>query len=82
MSVLLFILRVVRAVLLTKLILLKLLLEQSNTVRDHEKSIKQIECNMDENGKRVVFNIPNILSNTEQRFIDISKLENPIELFL
>ena len=56
--------------------------EQSNTVRDHEKSIKQIECNMDENGKRVVFNIPNILSNTEQRFIDISKLENPIELFL
>ena len=56
--------------------------EQSNTVRHHEKSIKQIECNMDENGKRVVFNIPNILSNTEQRFIDTSKLKNPIELFL
>ena len=56
--------------------------EQSNTVREHERTIKQIECKMDENGKRCVFNIPNILSNTEQRFIDTSKLKNPIELFL
>jgi superfamily II DNA or RNA helicase len=56
--------------------------EQSNTVRDHDKTIEQIECNMDDDGKRVVFNIEDPLSNTQQRFIDVTKLKNPIELFL
>jgi hypothetical protein len=56
--------------------------EQSNTVRDHDKTIEQIECNMNDDGKRVVFNIEDPLSNTQQRFIDTSKLKNPIELFL
>ena len=56
--------------------------EQSNTVREHDKTIEQIECNMNDEGKRVVFNIEDPLSNTEQRFIDTSKLKNPIELFL
>ena len=56
--------------------------EQSNTVREHEKSIKQIECNMNAEGKRCVFDIPETLSDKQQRFIDVSKLKNPIELFL
>ena len=56
--------------------------EQSNTVRDHSKTIKQIECKMDDEGKLCVFNIPNVLSDTQPRFIDTSKLKNPIELFL
>ena len=56
--------------------------EQSNTVREHDKTIKQIECNMDEEGRRVIFNIEDPLSNTQPRFIDVSKLKNPIELFL
>lgn len=56
--------------------------EQSNTVREHDKTIKQIECNMNEEGQRVIFNVPEVLSDTPQRFIDITKLKNPIELFL
>lgn len=56
--------------------------EQSNIVRDHSKTIKQIECKMDNEGKLCVFNIPNILPDTQTRFIDVSKLKNPIELFL
>ena len=56
--------------------------EQSNTVRDHDKTIEQIECNMNDDGKRIVFNIEDPLSNTQQRFIDVTKLKNPIELFL
>ena len=53
-----------------------------NTVREHEKTIQQIECNMDANGKRCVFDVENTLSDTTPRFIDVSKLKNPIELFL
>jgi superfamily II DNA or RNA helicase len=56
--------------------------EQSNTVREHDKTIKQIECNMNEEGQRVVFNVPEVLSDAPQRFIDVTKLKNPIELFL
>ena len=56
--------------------------EQSNIVREHDKTVEQIECNMNDEGKRVVFNIEDPLSNTQQRFIDTSKLKNPIELFL
>lgn len=56
--------------------------EQSNTVRQHDKTIKQIECNMDADGKRCVFDVENTLSDTTPRFIDVSKLKNPIELFL
>ena len=56
--------------------------EQSNTVREHEKTIQQIECNMDANGKRCVFNTQEVLPDTTPRFIDTSKLKNPIELFL
>ena len=56
--------------------------EQSNTVREHEKTIKQIECNMNEEGQRVIFDVPEVLSDTPQRFIDVTKLKNPIELFL
>ena len=56
--------------------------EQSNTVRQHDKTIKQIECNMDADGKRCVFDIENTLSDATPRFIDVSKLKNPIELFL
>jgi superfamily II DNA or RNA helicase len=56
--------------------------EQSNTVRDHDKTIEQIECNMNDDGKRIIFNIEDPLSNTQQRFINTSKLKNPIELFL
>jgi SNF2 family DNA or RNA helicase len=56
--------------------------EQSNTVREHDKTIKQIECNMNEEGQRVIFDVPEVLSDTPQRFIDVTKLKNPIELFL
>ena len=56
--------------------------EQSNTVREHDKTIKQIECNMNEEGQRIIFDVPNVLSDTPQRFIDVTKLKNPIELFL
>ena len=56
--------------------------EQSNTVREHERTIKQIECNMNEEGQRIIFDVPNVLSDTPQRFIDVTKLKNPIELFL
>ena len=56
--------------------------EQSNTVREHNKTMQQIECSMDENGKRCVFNVPNIINDATPRFIDASKLNNPIELFL
>ena len=56
--------------------------EQSNTVREHERTIKQIECNMNEEGQRVIFDVPEVLSDTPQRFIDVTKLKNPIELFL
>ena len=55
--------------------------EQSNTVRQHDKTIKQIECNMDSDGKMCMFNIEQTLDKP-QRFIDVSKLKNPIELFL
>ena len=56
--------------------------EQSNTVRTHEKTIQQIECNMNADGKRCVFNIEETTSDRPHRFIDASKLKNPIELFL
>ena len=56
--------------------------EQSNTVRQHNKTVKQIECNMTEDGKRCIFNIPNQFNDVSGRFIDTSKLKNPIELFL
>ena len=56
--------------------------EQSNTVREHDKTIKQIECNMNEDGQRIIFDVPNVLSDTPQRFINTTKLKNPIELFL
>ena len=56
--------------------------EQSNTVRQHDKTIKQIECNMNADGKRCVFNVDDTPVDRPHRFIDASKLKNPIELFL
>ena len=56
--------------------------EQSNTIREHEKTIKQIECNMNADGKRCVFNVDDTPFDRPHRFIDVSKLKNPIELFL
>jgi hypothetical protein len=37
---------------------------------------------MTEDGKRCIFNIPNQFNDVSGRFIDTSKLKNPIELFL
>jgi hypothetical protein len=37
---------------------------------------------MNEEGQRVIFDVPEVLSDTPQRFIDVTKLKNPIELFL
>jgi hypothetical protein len=57
--------------------------EQSNTVREHDKTIKQIECNMNAEGKRCVFDVPETTTSDRQhRFIDTTKLANPIELFI
>ena len=56
--------------------------EQSNTIRQHDKSVEQIECNMNKDGKACAFNLDETIIETEPRFINVSKLKNPIELFL
>ena len=56
--------------------------EQSNIVRQHDKSVEQIECNMNKDGKACAFNLDETIIEAEPRFINVTKLKNPIELFL
>ena len=56
--------------------------QQSNNVREHNKTVDMIQCNMDSEGKRQIFNIEEDKKDKEHRFIDASKLKNPISLFL
>ena len=58
--------------------------EQSNISRQHNKTIKQIEVNMNEDGKRVVFNnTTKDLSNKASYLLDTSCLnKSQLKLFL